>query len=61
MDNRIFTIEKDIYDLGERTGAFKNEIKTLKQRQEELRKKIDDPETETLIQTVRGIGYRVGA
>ena len=26
-----------------------------------LRKKIDDPETETLIQTVRGIGYRVGA
>lgn len=42
LDNRIFTIEKDIYDLGERTGAFKNEIKTLKQRQEELRKKIDD-------------------
>ena len=26
-----------------------------------LRKKIDDPETETLIQTVRGIGYKVGA
>ncbi len=26
-----------------------------------LRKKIDDPETDTLIQTVRGIGYRVGA
>jgi len=26
-----------------------------------LRKKIDEPETETLIQTVRGIGYRVGA
>jgi DNA sulfur modification protein DndD len=42
LDNRIFTIEKDIYDLGERTGAFKNEIKALKQRQEELRKKIDD-------------------
>lgn len=42
LDNRVFTIEKDIYDLGERTGAFKNEIKALKQRQEELRKKIDD-------------------
>ena len=26
-----------------------------------LRKKIDDPENDTLIQTVRGIGYRVGA
>lgn len=42
LDNRIFSIEKDIYDLGEKIGAFKNEIKTLKQRQEELRKKIDD-------------------
>ncbi|MFN3272652.1 MAG: DNA sulfur modification protein DndD [Cloacibacterium caeni] len=42
LDNRIFSIEKDIYDLGERIGSFKNEIKTLKQRQEELRKKIDD-------------------
>ncbi len=42
LDNRVFSIEKDIYDLGERTGALKNEIKTLKQRQEELRKKIDD-------------------
>jgi len=34
LDNRIFSIEKDIYDLGEKIGAFKNEIKTLKQRQE---------------------------
>ena len=42
LNNRIFTIEKDIYDFGERIGSFKNEIKTLKQRQEELRKKIDD-------------------
>lgn len=42
LDNRIFSIDKDIYDLGEKIGAFKNEIKTLKQRQEELRKKIDD-------------------
>lgn len=42
LDNRIFSIDKDIYDLGERIGGFKNEIKSLKQRQEELRKKIDD-------------------
>lgn len=42
LDNRIFSIDKDIYDSGERIGSFKNEIKTLKQRQEELRKKIDD-------------------
>ena len=42
LDNRIFSIEKDIYDFGERIGGFKNEIKTVKQRQEELRKKIDD-------------------
>lgn len=42
LDKRIFSIDKDIYDLGERIGGFKNEIKTLKQRQEELRKKIDD-------------------
>ena len=42
LDNRVFSIEKDIYDFGERIGSFKNEIKTLKQRQEELRKKIDD-------------------
>ncbi|HRO75461.1 MAG TPA: hypothetical protein PLP27_04875 [Crocinitomicaceae bacterium] len=42
LDNRVFSIDKDIYDLGEKIGAFKNEIKTLKQRQEELRKKIDD-------------------
>ncbi|MCY1479248.1 Chromosome partition protein Smc [compost metagenome] len=42
LDNRVFTIDKDIYDLGERIGGYKNEIKSLKQRQEELRKKIDD-------------------
>lgn len=42
LDNRIFSIDKDIYDLGEKTGGLKNEIKSLKQRQEELRKKIDD-------------------
>jgi DNA sulfur modification protein DndD len=42
LDKRVFSIEKDIYDFGEKIGAFKNEIKTLKQRQEELRKKIDD-------------------
>jgi DNA sulfur modification protein DndD len=42
LDNRVFSIEKDIYDLSERIGGLKNEIKTLKQRQDELRKKIDD-------------------
>lgn len=42
LDKRVFSIDKDVYDLGERIGGFKNEIKSLKQRQEELRKKIDD-------------------
>ncbi len=42
LDNRVFSIEKRYIDFGERIGSFKNEIKTLKQRQEELRKKIDD-------------------
>lgn len=42
LDHRIFSIEKDIYDLGEKIGGFKNDIKSLKQRQEELRKKLDD-------------------
>jgi DNA sulfur modification protein DndD len=42
LDNRIFSIEKDIYDLSEKIGGSKNEIKTLRQRQEDLRKKIDD-------------------
>lgn len=42
LDGRVFSIEKDIFELGERIGAYKNEIKSSKQRQEELRKKIDD-------------------
>ena len=42
LDNRVFSIEKDIYDLGEKVGGLKNEIKTLRQRQEDLRKKIDN-------------------
>jgi DNA sulfur modification protein DndD len=42
LDDRIFSIDKDIYDLREKIGGLKNEIKTIKQRQEELRKKIDD-------------------
>jgi DNA sulfur modification protein DndD len=42
LDDRIFSIDKDIYDLGEKIGGLKNEIKTLKLRQEDLRKKIDD-------------------
>lgn len=41
LDKRIFTIEKDNDDLREKIGTYKNEIKALKQRQEELRKKID--------------------
>jgi DNA sulfur modification protein DndD len=41
-DKRVITIDKDIYDYREKIGAFKNEIKTLRQRQDELRKKIDD-------------------
>lgn len=42
LDLRIMSIEKDIYDYKEKIGGSKNDIKTLKQRQEELRKKIDD-------------------
>ncbi|MFA5518688.1 MAG: DNA sulfur modification protein DndD [Spirochaetota bacterium] len=42
LDKRVLTIENDIYDFGEKIGSLKNEIKTLKQRQEELRKKLDD-------------------
>ena len=42
LDIRIISIEKDIYELKEKIGALKNDIKTFKQRQEELRKKIDD-------------------
>lgn len=42
LDLRVMSIEKDIYDYKEKIGGFKNDIKTLKQRQEELRKKIDD-------------------
>jgi DNA sulfur modification protein DndD len=42
LDNRIFSIDKDNLDLSEKIGGLKSEIKTLKQRQEELRKKIDD-------------------
>lgn len=42
LDHRVFTIEKDIYDFGEKIGGLKNDIKALKQRQEELRKRLDD-------------------
>ena len=42
LDDRIFSIDKDIYDFGEKIGGLKNEIKALKLRQEDLRKKIDD-------------------
>jgi DNA sulfur modification protein DndD len=42
LDLRVISIEKDIYDYKEKIGGLKNDIKILKQRQEELRKKIDD-------------------
>ena len=42
LDLRVMSIEKDIYDYKEKIGGLKNDNKTLKQRQEELRKKIDD-------------------
>ena len=42
LDDRVFSIDKDVNDLREKIGELKTEIKTLKQRQEELRKKIDD-------------------
>ena len=42
LDLRLMSIEKDIYDYKEKIGGLKNDIKAYKQRQEELRKKIDD-------------------
>lgn len=42
LDNRVFSIEEQIYQLSEKIGSFKNDRKASKQRQEELRKKIDD-------------------
>lgn len=42
LDLRVMSIDKDIYDYKEKIGGLKNDIKTFKQRQEELRKKIDD-------------------
>lgn len=41
-DKRVFSIDNEVYDLREKIGGLKNDIKTFKQRQEELRKKIDD-------------------
>jgi len=42
LDKRILSIEGETSDLNEKKGGFKNDKKRLKQRQEELRKKIDD-------------------
>lgn len=42
LDTRVLTIESEIRDLNQKIGTFKNTKKTLKQRQEELRKKIDN-------------------
>lgn len=42
LDHRVISIGNNIDDLREKIGSFKAEMKTLKQRQEDLRKKIDD-------------------
>jgi DNA sulfur modification protein DndD len=42
LDKRILTIEKEIETLFMKTGEYNNQIKTYRQRQEVLRKKIDD-------------------
>lgn len=42
LDHRTISIGNEIDDLREKIGSFKAEMKTLKQRQEDLRKKIDD-------------------
>lgn len=42
LDHRVISIGNEIDDLREKIGSFKAEMKTLKQRQEDLRKKIDD-------------------
>lgn len=42
LDHRAISIGNEIDDLREKIGSFKTEMKTLKQRQEDLRKKIDD-------------------
>ena len=41
LDKRIISIESEIEEKNENIGALKNDNKTLKQRQEELRKKMD--------------------
>jgi len=42
LDTRVLTIESEIRGLNQKIGTFKNTKKSLKQRQEELRKKIDN-------------------
>jgi DNA sulfur modification protein DndD len=42
LDKRILSIDKEIETLHLKIGEFNNEIKSFKQRQEILRKKIDD-------------------
>jgi DNA sulfur modification protein DndD len=42
IDKRILTIDKEIESLFLKMGEYNNQIKTYKQRQEILRKKIDD-------------------
>lgn len=42
LDLRVRNIDKDINDYKEEIGGIKNDAKSYKQRQEELRKKIDD-------------------
>jgi DNA sulfur modification protein DndD len=42
LDKRIMTIDKEIETLFLKVGEYQNQIKTHKQRQEVLRKKIDD-------------------
>lgn len=42
FDKRNLSIENEITDLNRKDWEFKNSIKTLKQKQEDLRKRIDD-------------------
>nr|NQU90367.1 hypothetical protein [Bacteroidota bacterium] len=42
LENRIISISKDIDIINQNIGEHNNQIKTFKQRQEILRKKIDD-------------------
>jgi len=61
LDSRIIRIDADVESINQNIGSLKNELKAFKQKQEELRKKIDvsdinkaiDDKSEQLITTLK--------